>query len=241
MKFWKPFLLVAGAIASASFSLAANAQETDLTFYGIQIEEFEHRWGDERERLAVWDADAFYGTDEFKLRWLGKGEYDLKTSKLETFENRLVGQVPVSEFFDVKAGVRLDAPKGKSRWYGVIGLTGLVKQWIEVDADLFVSDKGDASARVDAEYELLLTNRLILSPSAEIDFAFSDDKRLGVGTGFSTAEVGLRLSYDLFDRTLSPYVGAVWEQKFGRTADFARDDGEDTGGWFIGLGVRALF
>lgn len=238
---WISPLLVAGVIALASFSNPARAQETNLIFYGVQLEELEHRWGDENERLAVWNGDAFSGTDEFKIRWLGKGEYDVDRSRLETFENRLVGQVPVSDFFDVKAGARLDAPKGKSRWYGVLGLTGLAKQWIEVDADLFVSDLGDASARLDAEYELLLTNRLILSPSAEFDFAFSDDRKMGVGTGLSTAEVGLRLSYDILDRTLSPYVGGVWERKFGQTADIARDEGEDVGAWFFSVGLRAVF
>lgn len=241
MKAWIRLLLVAGVIAPAAFALPANAQETDLIFYGIQIEELEHRWGDEKEKFAVWDGDAFVGTDEFKLRWIGKGEYDLDGSKLETFENRLVGQVPISEFFDVKAGLRLDAPKGKSRWYGVVGLTGLAKQWIEVDADFFVSDQGDTSFRVDAEYELVLTNRLFLSPSAEIDFAFSDDQKMGVGAGLSTAEVGLRLSYDLIDRTLSPYAGAVWERKFGRTADISRDEGEDSEAWYFVIGARAIF
>ena len=133
----------------------------------------------------------------------------------------------MSDFFDVKAGVRADTPKGKSRLYGVLGLTGLAKQWIEIDADLFVSDKGDASARLDVEYELLLSNRLTLTPSADLDVAFSDDRKMGVGSGFSSAEVGLRLSYDVYDRLLSPYVGVVLERKFCNTADFARVDGED--------------
>jgi len=81
--------------------------------------------------------------------------------------------------------------------------------------------------RLDAEYELLLTNRLTLTPSADLDVAFSDDEKMGVGSGFSSAEVGLRLSYDILDRTLSPYIGVVWERKFGETADFAREEGED--------------
>ena len=231
-------LLAAGVIASAAPALS---QETGLVFYGFQLEEFEHRRGDENERLAVYNGDAFVGTDEIKLRWLGEGEYDLRASKFETMENRLVLQTPVTDFFDVKAGARLDSPKGKSRWYGAVGLTGLAKQWVEIDADLFVSEKGDASARLDAEYELLLTNRWILTPSADIDVAFSDDRRMDVGRGLSSAEVGLRLSYDLLDRALSPYVGAVWERKFGHTADFARSDGEDVEAWFFSVGMKVLF
>ncbi|MEQ9125295.1 MAG: copper resistance protein B, partial [Alphaproteobacteria bacterium] len=125
-------LLAAGLHGSAAPAPQATAQETGLVFYGFQLEEFEHRWGDVNERLAVYNGDAFVGTDEIKLRWLGQGGYDLRASKFETMENRLVLQTPVTDFFDVKAGARLDSPKGKSRWYGVVGLTGLAKQWVEI-------------------------------------------------------------------------------------------------------------
>jgi copper resistance protein B len=231
----------AAALAVALSASPAAAQETNLVYYGFQLEEFEHRRGDESEELLVWNGDAFVGTDELKLRWLGEGEYDTDARKFESMENRLVLQMPVSDFFDVKAGIRADTPKGKSRLYGVLGVTGLLKQWIEVDADLFVSDVGDASVRLDAEYELLLTNRLTLTPSADLDVAFFDDRKMGVGSGFSSAEVGLRLSYDIYDRLLSPYVGVVWERKFGNTADFVREEGEDVEAWFVAVGVKVLF
>jgi copper resistance protein B len=231
----------AAALAVALSASPAAAQETNLVYYGFQLEEFEHRRGDESEELLVWNGDAFVGTDELKLRWLGEGEYDTDARKFESMKNRLVLQMPVSDFFDVKAGIRADTPKGKSRLYGVLGVTGLLKQWIEVDADLFVSDVGDASVRLDAEYELLLTNRLTLTPSADLDVAFFDDRKMGVGSGFSSAEVGLRLSYDIYDRLLSPYVGMVWERKFGNTADFVREEGEDVEAWFVAVGVKVLF
>lgn len=233
--------LAAGAVVAALAATPAVAQETNLVYYGIQLEELEHRWGDENEELFVWNGDAFVGTDELKLRWLSEGEYDTNERKFETLENRLVVQMPVSDFFDVKAGIRADTPKGKSRLYGVLGLTGLAKQWIEIDADLFVSDKGDASARLDAEYELLLTNRITLTPSADLNVAFSDDRKMGIGSGFSSAEAGLRLSYDLLDRLVSPYIGVVWERKFGETADLAREEGEDVEAWFVGIGMKVLF
>ena len=234
--------LVGAAVVAAALSLSpVSAQETNLVFYGVQLEEFEYRFGDEQEELAVWNGDAFVGTDELKLRWLSEGEYDTRASKFETLENRLVLQMPVTDFFDVKAGIRADTPKGRSRLYGVLGVTGLLKQWIEVDADLFVSDMGDASVRLDAEYELLLTNRITLTPSVDLNVAFSEDRKMEIGSGFSSAEVGLRLSYDIYDRLLSPYVGVVWERKFGNTADFAREEGEDVEAWFVSVGVKVLF
>jgi len=64
---------------------------------------------------------------------------------------------------------------------------------------------------------------------------------MGVGSGFSSAEVGLRLSYDILDRLLSPYIGVVWERKFGETADLSREEGEDVEAWFFAFGVKVLF
>jgi copper resistance protein B len=220
---------------------AAHAQVKNTVFYGLQVEEFEYRAGDEGETLGVYNADAFIGTDEVKLRWLGEGERDFDEDKFEVMENRLVVQTPVSEFFDIKAGVRLDTPTGPDRWYGVVGLAGLAKQWFEVDADFFISETGDPSARLDIEYEALLTNRLILTPSADINVAFTDDEEIGVGSGLSSAELGLRLSYDVIDRLFSPYVGVAYERKFGQTADFAEADAQDTDAAFLVIGTRLMF
>jgi copper resistance protein B len=227
-------------VAFASIQHAA-AQEKALVFYGLQMEEFEYRRGDDSEDLLAWDGDGFIGTDELKLRWLGEGEYDLNSDDFETLENQLVLQMPISTFFDIKGGVRVDTPKGADRWYGVLGVTGLAPQWFEVDADVFLSETGDASARMDVEYELLLTNYLILTPSAEVNVAFSSDRDIGVGSGVNDIEVGLRLGYDLIDRSFSPYVGVVYERKFGQTEDFAKDENEDTDGWRFALGARMMF
>lgn len=211
------------------------------TYYGFQAEQFEYRLGDENEKRLVWDADAFWGTDELKLRWQGEGERDLDADINEGLENRLVLQTPISDFFDAKAGVRLDTPTGTDRWYGTVGVMGLAPQWIEVDADLFVSETGDGSARLDLEYEGLITNRVILTPSIELNAAFSEDREIEVGTGISSAEIGLRLSYDLIDRSVAPYIGVSYERKFGDTADFAKEDGEDFEATYIVTGLRLMF
>ncbi|MEH6404094.1 MAG: copper resistance protein B [Sneathiella sp.] len=210
-------------------------------FYGFQMEQFEYRAGAKGEDLAVWDGDAFIGSDELKLRWEGSGEYDLDSSTLEGFSNQLSLQKPISTFWDIKGGVRLDAPEGEDRWYGAIGLAGLAPQWFEVDADFYVSENGDASASLDIQYELLITNYLILTPSAEINAAFSSDKDVGVGSGVNSTEIGLRLSYDIWDRTISPYIGVSYEQKYGQTANLADDEGEDTNSVQFVIGTKLLF
>ncbi|MDA1101278.1 MAG: copper resistance protein B [Proteobacteria bacterium] len=230
-----------GVFASLAAMDQARAQEKGLLFYGAQFEEFEYRRGDEDEDLLSWDGNAFVGSDELKLRWLGEGEYDLDKDDFERLENRLVLQIPVSTFFDVRGGVRLDTPKGADRWYGVVGVAGLAPQWLETGADFFVSETGDTSARLEVEYELLLTNYLILIPKVEVNMAFSDDREIAVGSGISDIEAGLRLSYDLIDRAVSPYLGFVYERKFGQTADFARDENEDVEAWRLVLGAKLMF
>ena len=224
-------------------SQPVQAQSASPTVYGLQVEEFELRSGDTGESIGAWGADAFIGNDEFRLRWLGEGEYDFDNNRFEALENRLVGQVPISDFFDAKAGVRFDTPSGKNkdRVYGVVGVTGLAPQWFEVDADMFYSEKGDLSARLDAEYELLITNRLILTPSFDLGYAFSDDTEIDKKAGFTGLEAGLRLSYDLVDRMVSPYIGIVHERKLGNTADLVEAEGEDTEAWFGVIGVKMVF
>ena len=219
----------------------ASAQEKALVFYGAQFEEFEYRKGDDGEDFLTWDGDVFIGTDEVKLRWLSEGEYDQNSNSFEALENRLVLQMPISTFFDMRGGVRVDTPKGVDRWYGVLGVTGLAQQWFEVDADLFVSENGNASARLEVAYELLLTNYWILTPSAEINVALSSDREIGIGSGINDIELGARLSYDVIDRSFSPYLGVVYERKLGQTADFTRDENDDLGGWRLAIGARLMF
>lgn len=215
-------------------------KETGI-LYGIQIEKFEHTYNDHSSELFKWDGEAFLGTDELKFKWFSSGEENTKTGKTEKFENRFMFSKPLSTFFDIKAGLRQDIPRGEDRTYAVLGFTGLAPQWIEVDTDFFVSETEKISAKLDAEYELLITNFLILQPSIDLKYAFEEDRSIHVGKGLNSMELGLRLSYDLIDRTLSPYAGINWEKKFGDTSNFARDEGEETEALSFVIGTRFIF
>jgi copper resistance protein B len=117
---------------------------------------------------------------------------------------------------------------------------GLAPYWFEVDAAAFLSTKGDLTARVEAEYDQRITQRLILQPRVEFDLAAQDVPELGIGSGLSTAELGARLRYE-FKPQFAPYVGVEYERAFGDTADFRRAEGEDVGGWSFLIGLRAWF
>jgi len=123
----------------------------------------------------------------------------------------------------------------------VIGIHGLAPQWFEIDADMFFSQEGDVSGRIEAEYEGLITNRIILTPSVEVDFGFSHDREIGLGSGIRSVEVGARLSYDLLERNISPYIGVHYEHLFGGTRALANSAGEDTESVFAVVGVRLMF
>ncbi len=225
-----------GALVPA---LLAGAAPAEPLIWGVQVEQLEYRFGDAFD-AAAWKVDAVIGTDELKLRALSEGER-LDGAALERFENQLLLQVPISDFFDAKAGIRLDAPRGPDRAYASVGVQGLAPQWFEIDLDAFVSEKGDLSARLDADYEALITNRLILTPTLEVDLPFSDDAAVGAGAWGPTIEIGARLSYDLVDRMASPYLGVHYERAFGASADLRRDEGEATDAFFVVVGMRMMF
>ena len=95
-------------------------------------------------------------------------------------------------------------------------------------------------ARVEGYYDQRITQRLILQPRAELNFAAQNTREIGVGSGLSDAEVGLRLRYDI-RREFAPYVGVQYRQAFGQTRRYLRDEGEKAGGWSLLTGVRMWF
>ncbi len=219
-----------------SSALPAKAEQV---IYGVQVEQLEYRFGDKDTDVMAWDGGAMVGTDELKFVLRSEGEFETRTDKLETMETQARLQVPVSTFFDAVAGVRVDTPDGPDRIHGVVGLHGLAPQWFEVDADLFVSD--NPSFRFEAEYEALITNQLILTPSIEFDMPFTDDTEIGVRAWGPKLEVGARLSYDLIDRAVAPYIGVHYERVMGETQDLREAEGENADGLFFVAGLRLMY
>lgn len=192
-----------------------------------------------RDGFAWDDVQFWYGTPTERL-WLkssGEGEFG---EGVESAEVQALYSRALNPWFDLQAGVRADFSPGPNRNYLVLGIQGLAPYWFEVDGAVFVSDKGDVSARFEAEYDLRITQRLILQPSAEIEFNLQDVPELRLGSGLSTAEAGLRLRYE-FVPEFAPYVGVQYERAIGDTADFRRLGGEDIGGWRLVTGIRAWF
>jgi len=140
----------------------------------------------------------------------------------------------------VQGGVRYDFKPNPSRAYAVIAVEGLAPSFFDVEGSLFLSNKGELMARIDGYYDQRITQRLILQPRAELNFAAQNSRAIGVGSGLSDAEIGLRLRYDV-RREFAPYVGVQYARAFGKTRRYLRDEGEEAGGVSLLLGVRTWF
>ena len=232
--------LVPGVVLASLLVLPANAEKLDAQLFTlVKIDQLEYRQQDGND-LIVWEGQGRIGNDENKLTLKTEGEYVRNADLFENAEVQLLYQRLISDFFDAQIGIRQDIKPDPSRTFGVIGINGLAPQWFETDASFFVSHKGDTSLRLEAEYDILFTQRLVLEPSAEINIAFSNDEKTGVGSGLSYVELGLRLRYEI-TREFAPYIGINWERKIGKTSDFASDDGEDSNVFSTVAGIRVFF
>ena len=181
---------------------------------------------------------SWFGGDVNRL-WL-RVDGESENGSLETASGDLLWGHSFSRWWDVVAGVRQDVRPGDPQTWAAVGIQGLAPQWFEVELTGYVGGGGRTAARVEVEYELLLTNRLILQPLVELDMYGKDDPERGIGAGLSSIESGLRLRYEV-RRELAPYVGVTWDYKLFGTADIARAAGEETGQVRLAIGVRTWF
>jgi copper resistance protein B len=189
---------------------------------------------------AFWSVlVAWYGTtyDRFVI----KAEGDIADGTLEESSTDLLWGHAFNAFFDTQLGVRLDQyDEGKDRQWLAFGVQGLAPYWFELDVTAYVGDDGRTSLSAEAEYELLLTQKLILQPRAELNLYGKNDAENGLGSGLSDLAVGLRLRYE-FSRQFAPYIGVEWTDTYGDTADYRRAVGQDTSGTQFVAGLRFWF
>lgn len=203
----------------------------------VMVERLEARLGEGHDGW-LWDAQAWYGGDIDKVWFKTEGEGEL-SGPVEDAEVQLLWSHAIGPFWDLQAGARLDL-EPEARSHLVLGVQGLAPYMLHVDAAAFVSDRGDLTGRVEAEYDQKLTQRLILQPRIEVELAAQDIPERGIGAGLTKIEPGLRLRYEI-KREFAPYIGVEYEAKLGQTADLARVAGEDPDAFKLLIGVRAWF
>ncbi len=248
----RTFLLPAGILIAlaSSMTLPAHAQMTmdgasaaapfgapvddEHVFYHATLDELEGRFG--RDGSFRWEGEAWAGTDMNRLYLRSEGE--VTGGKVEDGQQELLYARPISTYFNLQAGLRYDLDSAPGRGWAAFGVEGLAPQFFHVSATGYASDEGHLAAKLEGSYDLLLTQTLILQPLAEMNFYSKDDPARRIGSGLSDIDLGLRLRYEI-SRKFAPYLGVTYENKFGRTADFARAGGEHPSDLRLTVGVRA--
>jgi copper resistance protein B len=163
------------------------------------------------------------------------GDTGIRDADVEILWNRVI-----SAWWNVQAGGRQDFGPGQSRTWAAVGIQGLAPQWFETEGTVYASDEGRTSARLKAQYDLLLTQRLVLQPFAEANLYGRSDPEHQIGSGLSDLEVSVRLRYEI-RREFAPYIGLVWLRRFGGTADLARSAGGEASDLELAVGLRVWF
>lgn len=206
--------------------------------HAILLEQLEVGF-DDHEETYDWHAQGWYGGDIHRFWWKteGEGAFD---DELEHAELQLLYSRAVTPYFDLQGGLRQSTRDGEEWTDLVLGLQGLAPYWFEVGVAAFISTDGDVTARAEAEYDLRLTQRLILQPSAELELAAQDIPTLDIAAGFTEAEIGVRLRYEI-TRRFAPYVGVTWASAIGETRDLRDAGGAETESTRAVLGLRTWF
>ncbi|MEW5752068.1 MULTISPECIES: copper resistance protein B [Pseudomonas] len=196
-------------------------------------------WQDADDGSALnWEAQGWIGGDVDRL-WL-RTEGERTNGKTEEAEVHALWGHAISPWWDLVGGVRQDFKPGDPQTWAAFGIQGLALYNFEAKATAYLGEGGQTAARLEGDYDILLTNKLILQPTAEFNFYGKNDPQRGVGSGLSESEVGLRLRYEIRPQ-FAPYVGVTWNRAYGKTADYAREEGEDNSEARLVVGVRVWF
>ncbi|MEQ5786941.1 copper resistance protein B [Erythrobacter sp. NFXS35] len=192
----------------------------------------------EGDNLYLWDIQGYYGGPTERLWFKSEGEGAFGENP-EDAEVQALYAKAFAPFWDVQAGIRHDIA-GPDTTHAVIGVQGIAPYMFEVDTALFISHRGDITARVEAEIDQRITQRLILQPRVEANLSAQDVPDLGIGAGIDEIEVGARLRYEIA-REFAPYIGLEQAWRTGRSATLARARGEDPSTTSLVAGIRFWF
>lgn len=186
-----------------------------------------------------WVGQGWYGGDIDRLWVKSQGDGEVRGGVGRAEVQGLFSHA-IGPYFNVQGGVRHDFKPNPSRTYATVGIEGLAPSFFDFEAALFLSNKGELMGRVEGTYDQRITQKLILQPRVEINAAAQNSRAIGIGSGLSDVEAGVRLRYDL-RREFAPYVGVQYKRAFATTGRYLRDAGERRGGWNVLTGIRTWF
>jgi len=210
----------------------------EQSFASLLVDRFEAVRNDDNT-TAVYDLQAWYGRDYNRV--VLKAEGDISSGKLEESDTELLWGHAVATFWDTQLGLRYEnSEEDPDRSWLAFGFQGLAPYWFELNITAYLGENGRSALGLEAEYELLFTQKLILQPRLEVNFYGKDDPDRTRGSGLSDITAALRLRYEI-RREFAPYMGIEWAGKFGDTANYARAAGESEDETRIVAGVRFWF
>lgn len=211
----------------------SHAMLEDPFNHSLRVDELESQQTEDDDVLA-WKARAWIGHSSDKLAVRTEGEQ--RGGDTERAELEVLWAHTITRWWNLVTGARMDFQPTPSRTWAAFGVEGLAPYRFDIEATGFVADGGDSAARVEATYELLLTQRWILEPRLELEWFGQDEPALGL----ARSEGGLRLRYEI-RREVAPYVGLVEERRIGGSADLVRAAGGDPTDTRLVAGVRLRF
>ncbi len=215
-----------------------RVENGDVRTTAVIIDQLEASFGDGEEGYAL-DAQGWTGGDINRFWWKSEVEGDFD-GEVEEAEIQALYSRAFRPFFDFQTGLRQTYRPEGNRTDLVVGVQGLAPYWFEVDAAAFLSNKGELTARAEAEYDQRITNRWIVQPRAEVVLSAEDIPELRIGSGLTSLQIGARLRYE-FRKEFAPYVGLEWTKSFGNTADFLEADGQSSEDTRLVVGIRTWF
>jgi copper resistance protein B len=244
-------IFVLGLLA-CSFAVQASAQMTSATldkmpnmgmgnqiFYHALLEQFEARTNGPDNELR-WDGEAWVGTDMNRLWMKSEGFASNSTVRDGDHEALYDRPIPRTRYLDGQVGVRADLDSRPARAWAAVGIEGLLPYYFQFAPTLYFRDGGNVASRITGSYDLLLTQRWIAQPQAELNFYNKDDAARGVGSGLSDLDTGLRLRYEI-SRKFAPYIGVAYTGRYGNTARYSRQVGETTSDPRFIFGLRLWY
>lgn len=224
-----------GCLLSTSV-FAAGADDPIVT--KVMIDQLETRITNNAVDPLILEGQAWIGKDLNKF--VVKVDAEQVDGVTEELELQALYSRAIDTYWDLQVGIRQDQKPGPSEDWLAIGVQGVAPYFFEVDTALFFNKSDQIELRFAAEYEWMLTQRWVLSPEVGLNFHSKDDATTGTGSGLSTSQVGVRLRYEI-KREFAPYIGVNWNNKYGKTATFAKNAGEDVSSTQIVAGIRAWF
>ena len=205
-----------GFITTNSFAMEG---EGDIFRSSLVVDKLEYQFSD--EKATNWDVYGYAGYDINKIYIYSEGE-KVKNESANS-ENQLVYSRAISPFWDAQIGIGYDKNNEAHQTWGIIGLQGLSQYFFETRTTLLLGEDGNIGLRAEAEYDALLTQKLILTPSIQLSAYTKDNEEMGIGSGFSNITIGTRLRYEI-TREFAPYIGVEWNKNLGNTNDISSLD-----------------